>query len=303
VVVGLALMIFVVGPLVLFVMVALAGGTPEARPTRGPTQGPTSQPTNHSRYDGTPDLHPDEPPMPTTMDEVYKILESSPLYSQSLSPTECTVADIDLARASVPVIEDHLNSFVNCLMGAWIEPVNSAGFTLPHPSVTVYTTEVTSPCGKLPMHNAVYCSADQQIYYAKDLVEVFDGNDLRLVAEAVMAHEFGHEVQYRTMILISGAVLEATADTESDAFGWSRRLELQADCLAGVFLNSISDSAGLTGDDRQRIITMFTSLGSKNPYEDDHGSGANRSHWTRQGLGSMTPGACMTFTAPADAVG
>jgi len=303
VVITLAVLFFVVGPLVTFVLIALASADPEARnrPTNGPTQ--HTNPTNHSDYNGTPDLNPDDPPMPQTMNEVYQILESSPLYSQTLSPTQCTIADIDLVNASVPVIEDHLNAFVNCLMSAWIDPVNSAGFSLPHPSVTVYTTEVTTPCGKLPMHNAVYCSADQQIYYAKDLVEVFDGGDLRLVAEAVMAHEFGHEIQYRTMILISGAVLQNEADTEAEAFGWSRRIELQADCLAGVYLNSISQSAGITGDDRQRIINMFTTLGSSRPFEDDHGSGANRAYWTGVGLGSMSPGSCSTFTAPADDVG
>jgi len=250
-----------------------------------------------------PDLHPDDPPVPTTYAQVHQTLESSPLYSQSLSPTGCSITAIDLATAPVSQIEDHLNGFVDCLVAAWSPPVTAAGFELPRPSVTVYTTQATSPCGDLPMENASYCSADQQIYYADDLVDAF-GSDLsakRFVAESVLAHEFGHEVQYRTMILVSAAVLESGATTD-DQMDLSRRIEMQADCFAGVFLHSVSGSADLTATDQQNIISLFTDIGGTTPYSDDHGTGTNRARWAAQGLASTTPGACVTFTAPADAV-
>lgn len=306
--IGLAAVLFIVGPLV--VLVVTAATRPDVTtnprpPASSASDGPTgsTSPTSYSTYSGTPDPFPDDPPVPTTYAQVHQILESSPLYSQRLAATQCQIPDVDLASASTREIETHLNKYVSCLMAAWDTPVRSAGFSLPHPSVTVYTTEVTSPCGDLPMQNAIYCSADQQIYYAKDLASVFPRNhSLRLVGEAVIAHEFAHAVQYRTMILMSAAALEAIATTEPEEFDLSRRLEMQADCFAGVFLNSISDSAGLSTADRQRVLDLFTTLGGTVPYDDDHGTGANRAYWTSQGLGSLRLQTCTTFTAPADRV-
>jgi predicted metalloprotease len=232
------------------------------------------------------------------------MLESNPLYAQSLSATRCSITTIDLANAPVSAIEKHMNEFVNCLMVAWYAPVTSAGFELPHPSVTVYTSPITSPCGDLPTYNAVYCTADQQIYYAKDLIEAFPPNlqTMRFLAESVIAHEFGHEIQYRTMILVSAFLLGEDSD-DAGALDLSRRVEMQADCLAGVFLASVADSTTLTSTDERNIVALFTSIGTTGLYEDDHGSGANRGYWTAQGLASTTPGVCTTFTAPDDLVG
>jgi predicted metalloprotease len=243
--------------------------------------------------------------MPQTYAEVDRMLKTNPLYSQSLPPTSCSIADIDLTRASITQIELHLNTFVDCLMATWRPPVIGAGFELPHPSVTVYARETTSACGALPMENAVYCSADQQIYFARDLIDAFPHNyqTMRFMAEAVLAHEFGHTVQYRTMILISETVLQEDATTKAAENDLSRRLEMQADCFAGLFFNAVAVSTELTNDDRQNITGLYTTLGGTTAYSDDHGTGANRAHWLGQGLMSTTPSSCSTFTAAASSVG
>ena len=309
VVVALAAVFFVVAPLVVAAVSAVRQPTHpgQARAADGQAGQPTESTTPTGRPTRSPapaDTHPDDPPVPSTYAEVYQTLESSPLYDQALPPTQCSLTDIDLATASVPAVEEHLNGFVDCLMAVWSGPVADAGFELPRPSVTVYTAAITSPCGELDMTNAAYCTADQQIYYADDLVEIFPSDlwTMRFTTESVLAHEFGHEIQYRTMILTSAAVLAADASTD-DQMDLSRRTEMQADCFAGVFLNSVSGSVGMTTQERQRIVTLFTDLGGTTPYEDDHGTGAHRAAWVTKGLASTTPGVCSTYTAPADSVG
>lgn len=272
---------------------------PPPRPTYA-TSGSTA-----GRYTpSTPDTRPDDPPFPSTYAEIDQMLEDNPLYAQNLIPTQCTIAQIDLVNAPVAQVEDHMNRFVDCLMDAWYPPVANAGFELPHPSVTVYSTVINTACGQLPMYNAIYCSADQQIYYAQNLIEAFPSSvqTMRLLAESVIAHEFGHAVQYRTMILMSEAILEDDAVSDEDEMDLSRRLEMQADCFSGLFFNSIWQSAGLTTTDENNLATLFTWLGGTTPYSDDHGTGANRANWAAQGLDSTTPGTCDTFTAPADQV-
>ncbi len=267
-----------------------------------PMSGNTGAPGRYTP--GPPDLDPNEPPSPRTYDEIHEMLERNPLYAQALVPTDCTVTTIDLVHGSTSEIEEYMNQFIGCLMSAWYGPVVDAGFELPRPSVTVYTSEITSACGELPMYNAVYCTADQQIYYARDLIEALP-NDLRnarFLAESIIAHEFGHTLQYRTMILMSEAIMEVDAASDSEKFDLSRRLEMQADCFAGLFLNSVTESTQLSADDEHNIIAAFTALGGTTPYDDDHGTGANRAYWTAQGLESTLPGICGTFLAPAHQV-
>jgi len=272
--------------------------------TSGPSSTSPNLPGSDQYTPGPPDLYPDDPPYPQTDAQVDQILASSALYSQSMIPTECEITVIDLANAPVADIEDHMNEFVDCLMAAWYPPVVDSGFTLPHPSVTVYTHAINSACGQLDMYNAEYCTADQQIYYAQNLIEAFPSSfqAMRFLAESIIAHEFGHAVQYRTMIMTSEVYREYDAATDDEAMDYSRRLEMQADCFAGSFFNSVAASTDLTGSDETNIVQIFTLLGGTKPYDDDHGMGVNRAYWVGEGLHDWNVGACNTFIAPDDQV-
>ncbi len=272
---------------------------------RDPTPTGGVSPPVAGRYTpGPPDTNPNDPPMPQTYDDVAAALEYNQLYSQNLPTTHCVISDIDPVNASAGHIEAHLNDFVVCLMYAWHDPVADAGFELTRPSVTVYSTEITTACGELPRHNAVYCTADQQIYYARNLIDVFPSEmqTMRFLPESIIGHEFAHSVQFRTMILISEMVLEFDALSEAEAYDYSRRLEMQADCFTGLFFNSVADSTSLGPSDEQNIAAIFNYLGSSQPYEDDHGSGTNRANWATLGLAATSPGVCGTFTVPSDQV-
>jgi predicted metalloprotease len=163
---------------------------------------------------------------------------------------------------------------------------------------------MTSACGELPAANAVYCTADQQIYYSIDLVRAFPQvvRTMRFLAASVMAHEFAHAVQFRTMILMSQEVLSYTAEEVAEQRELSRRLEMQADCFSGLFLRAVADSTSLTASDERDIATIFAVLGGTEPGADDHGLGVNRAAWATTGLSTLDVGVCQTFSADPDTV-
>ncbi len=235
---------------------------------------------------------------------------ASPLYAQSVpNPTRCTVTAIDLSAASEAELQAHMSDVVACLMRVWDITVTKAGFEMPRPPVVVYSASISTSCGKLPTMNAAYCGSDQKIYYSTDLPQAIPNRlrSSRFIVEAVVAHEFGHAVQARTGILTAAHSLEDAATTEADSHEWSRRMELQADCFAGLFIRSVSKSAGMKQQDLDNVAALMVSFGddslSKNSSVDGgHGLGTTRQYWMQLGLASTAVNVCNTFTAPASDV-
>lgn len=257
------------------------------------------------------DTNPPALPEPETYGEAEDLLTSNRLYDQTVAkPVQCQMSDIDLSRASKDQLQSHLNELTGCLMRVWGPTLKSAGYTAVRPSVTIYSGSVTTQCGKLPDENAVYCGADQQIYYAADLPDLIPSElqNSKFITESVIAHEFGHAVQARSGMLISESALADQAESKSTQYSLSRRLEQQADCFAGEFLSSISQSTGMTTTDLTNIQKLFYSFGDDqltgNPYVvGNHGHGEDRAGWMNSGMTTPQLGrACNTFTAPATSV-
>ncbi len=256
-----------------------------------------------------PDFNPPDLPVPDTYEEASTWLDDNAIYAQSVPvPTDCTVPYLNTATASSAELEKHLTKLTGCLWGVWDPPMTAAGFTLPRPPVTVYTSHVTTPCGDAESGNAFYCAADQHIYYATDLYSILP-KDLQtkpFVSEVVMAHEFGHAIQARTGILISEKAL-AQKLTSSEGKEMSRRTEVQADCMAGLFTNAVSKASKLEGADLDNLRSLVFNIGDdiltgKSTYEGDHGWGKNRRAWFVIGLENSSIGSCNSYTAPSGKV-
>ena len=151
--------------------------------------------------------------------------------------------------------------------------------------------------------------ADQRIYYAKPLPKIFpkDLQGQKFLMEMVLAHEFGHAIQYRTGIGISSMALEQKATTKAAANVYSRRLEMQADCMAGIWVNSVGDSQGLSNSDLDALKQIAYNIGDdvltgKQNIDEGHGLGRSRQGWFTTGLGSSQVGVCNTWVAPASSV-
>lgn len=265
---------------------------------------------NESYTPPDPDLNPPELPSVSTVEEAKTTVNNNALYAQTVAgPTHCQVPAINLSSTSSASLKSYLTTVVGCLMAVWNEPVNKAGYVLPRPPVIVYSSPITTGCGKLETENAVYCGADQKIFYASDLPSILPSElqDQRFVVEMIVAHEFGHAVQARTGILISFNGLESNSATTSSKHDLSRRGELQADCLSGLFINSVSKSTGLTKSDLANISATARAIGDdtlsgKASIDGTHGLAANRQYWMEMGMASTTVAACNTFTAPDDFV-
>lgn len=218
-----------------------------------------------------------------------------------------TGADID-ARAECRFV-----AFENSVQDFWTDEFARRGATYVPASFNVFTGGVSTGCGSASSAmGPFYCPQDQGVYLDLGFFEVLEsqlgatGGDF---AEAyVVAHELGHHVQHITGM--SGQVSEREG-AESDGV----RLELQADCLAGVWayhatrtdtasgggpiITAISDediaeaidAAETVGDDYIQTRTQ----GNVTPETWTHGSSEQRARWFRTGLDSGDLDDCDTF--------
>ena len=280
--------------------------SPSPAPTEPTPEPPQPDPTTVPE----PDLSPPDLPEPTTYTEATEWMESNLVYAESTRvPTECVVKPVG-AKASADQLEEHLNELTACLWLVWDPPLTRAGFELPRPPVTVYSSSITTRCGKIDDVNAVYCGGDQRIYYSIDVLESLPSSvrSAPFVADAVVAHEFGHAIQARTGILISETLHEQrSTTTKSKALDLSRRLEQQADCFSGMFTNAVASANGLDANELKTLQTLFYNFGddvlSGDPgYVGNHGSGAARKRWFTAGETTDQLQTCNAFVAKASEV-
>jgi uncharacterized protein len=255
-----------------------------------------------------PDKNPPPLPLPKTYEEATQFIVKNPFYDQSAPlPVRCNSQPINVGTASDDQLKSHFEGLMECLLRVWQPPVTKAGFIIVRPTVTIYSTEITTKCGKSGV-NAFYCSGDQQVYYSNKLDdEIPIVRDNKWAAEVVMAHEFGHALQARTGILISAHALGANSNDQNTELEFSRRLETQADCFSGMFVRAVSQSLGVQQSDLDGIEQTYIAVGDdtltgKPDIVGDHGHAANRKYWGDMGIGTSAVGKCNTFVAPKSLV-
>jgi uncharacterized protein len=154
-----------------------------------------------------------------------------------------------------------------------------------------------------------YCPADRRVYI--DL-SFYAALERRLGAAGdfaqayVIAHEIGHHVQ--NLDGTSGQVQRAVSSRQRGAGGLSVRLELQADCYAGVWAHDAQQRGLLEVGDIEEAMTAAAAIGDDrlqqmgrgtvSPERFTHGTSAQRVHWFRRGYERGDPGACDSFSGP-----
>lgn len=206
--------------------------------------------------------------------------------------------------------EDVEGEFVTKILGTtedtWREEFAAEGQDYREPGLVLYDRATPTACGMgSSAVGPFYCPADGKIYLD---TEFFDALSQRFGAEGdfarayVIAHEVGHHVQ--NLLGISDAVRRRQQRvSQSDANRLSVMLELQADCLAGVWGSSHRDllepgdveeglgAAAAIGDD----MMQRRAGRSVQPESWTHGSSEQRAEWLRRGLETGDPDACDTF--------
>ena len=252
-----------------------------------------------------PDLSPPPIPMTKSSAEAKQWTDENAFYAQTVpQPIRCDASRVDdVPNASDSQVQAHLDALTACLMRTWATPMSAAGFTAVRPSVTIYGQYVDTGCGELDYINAVYCAADQQVYYSRQLFELVpEVQDKNSVAvDFVIAHEFGHAIQARTGILYGRAIQQQDA-TKSAALQINRRFEMQADCFSGMFMRSVAQSLALDAADVTTIKQSLRAVGDPANKEGDHGQADNREFWGLTGFATDRVASCNTYAASADQV-
>ena len=195
----------------------------------------------------------------------------------------------------------------------WHEIFAAAGRRYEEPTLVMFTGTTRSACGMgQAAMGPFYCPADRKAYIDLSFYE-----DMRTRFRApgdfaqayVIAHEVGHHVQ--NLLGISGEVRRRqSALGQADANQLSVRLELQADCLAGVWANRTEKATGfLEAGDVEEALNAAAAIGDDRlqrqsrgtvvPESFTHGTSAQRQRWFRTGLATGDPDSCDTFAAKA----
>jgi predicted metalloprotease len=190
--------------------------------------------------------------------------------------------------------------------GLWRREFEAAGKPYTPARKVIFRDQVQTACGTQSAQvGPFYCPADHGVYLD---IRFFDalshhaGVRFGDLAQAyVVAHEMGHHVQ--TLLGITQAVRAADAHDPAGKNLRSVRLELQADCLAGVWIHSRYHRGQVTPADFENALAAAAAVGddfgvasgSVSPENWSHGTSAQRQHWLTRGFQQGRPGACDTF--------
>jgi predicted metalloprotease len=189
----------------------------------------------------------------------------------------------------------------------WGGVFQASGEPMPQPGVVLFSDAVDTECGAASSAvGPFYCPLDQTIYldlgFYDQLQSRFGAEGGPFAEMYVVAHEYGHHIQ--------NLLGNLNAGRDTGAEGGAVRVELQADCYAGVwggnavdtgFLEPLSrdqiaqalDAASVIGDDRIQEQTQ----GQVNPETWTHGSSEQRVQWLTRGLEAKDLNSCDTFNA------
>ena len=217
------------------------------------------------------------------------------------------------ARSLPSQDENRLADFVSVVLAdtedTWSEIFQAKGGSYQRPHLVLFTDAVQSACGNASAATGpFYCPADRKVYidlgfYSELKQNLNSPGDF---AQAyVIAHEIGHHVQ--NLLGINDKIQRARSRlSEVENNRLSVKLELQADCLAGVWANHANkmrqilepgdieealNAASMIGDDR----LQRRSRGYVTPDSFTHGSSEQRVQWFRQGFQTGDLQKCNTF--------
>jgi predicted metalloprotease len=230
--------------------------------------------------------------------------------ADATSPSVGTTTSQPVPRGPEDERQVQFVSFVlDDVQKTWAQAFSQVNRPYPHAKLVLFSDVTRSGCGFAEgASGPFYCPEDQKVYidlgFYQELQTRF-GAPGEFAQAYVIAHEVGHHVQ--NLLGIDAKMRQLQAREPSRSNELSVRLELQADCLAGVWGYSTEQrnileqgdvesglaAAAAVGDDRlQRQAS-----GRVNPEKWTHGSSEQRVAWFRRGLSAGRIDACDTFSS------
>ena len=231
-----------------------------------------------------------------------------------------TVGSSDLPGNVKPGTVEFVTAAFDDIQTSWEKQFAASGKTYTRAKLVLFRNAVTTGgCGSAQSGTGpFYCPGDSKLYldrgFFDELASKF-GAPGDFAQAYVIAHETGHHVQ--NLLGISAKVSQLEQQHPNDRNAYSVRLELQADCFAGVWAHAASQetvlddsgkqvavlepgdideglrAAASVGDD---YIQKNLGSGQVNPETWTHGSSAQRQKWFKQGYTTGNPDTCDTFT-------
>ncbi len=217
--------------------------------------------------------------------------------------------------AQKPPADDRMAKFVGTVLAdtedVWKDVFTKGGATYKEPKLVLFRGATPTACGQgEAAMGPFYCPGDQKVYIDLNFYETLKnklGAPGEFAQAYVIAHEVGHHVQ--NLLGISGKMEQMrgrVSQTEYNAL--SVRLELQADCFAGVWANKAQESRKiLEGGDIEAAMNAAAKIGDDAlqrsaggrvvPESFTHGTSAQRTKWFNNGLQNGSVKGCDTFSA------
>ena len=215
-----------------------------------------------------------------------------------------------------PQANDEASQFVSTILAStedvWSKAFQQSGNQYPAPKLVLFSGMVGSACGRASSAvGPFYCPGDRQVYLDTSFF-----NDMRTklgaggdFAEAyVIAHEVGHHIQTVTGVSAKVDELRSRGASMEGDNGLGVRMELQADCYAGVWANQAqAQNQWLESGDVEEALNTASAIGDDRlqqqgqgrvvPDSFTHGTSQQRVRWFQAGFQSGDPGTCDTFKA------
>jgi uncharacterized protein len=230
------------------------------------------------------------------------------LLSNTGVSTGQTVSQPDTQRDAR---EDPLVQFISFVLDdtqkTWAGILQARGIPYRHAKLVLFRDATSSGCGTAQSATGpFYCPADEKVYidlgFYDELQRRF-GAPGQFAQAYVLAHELGHHVQ--NLLGIERKVRSLQGQNPGAGNALSVRMELQADCFAGIWAKSTQQrnlldagdvesalgAAAAVGDDRLQRM----SRGQVSPDSFTHGSSAQRTEWFQRGMSGGTIEGCNTF--------
>jgi predicted metalloprotease len=208
--------------------------------------------------------------------------------------------------------EDELKAFSSSVLAntedVWGEVFRQKGQQYRRPKLVLFTGRIQSPCGiSTSAVGPFYCPGDEKVYidlsFYRELKSRFRAPG-DFAQAYVIAHEVGHHIQKITGTMDKVDSMRGRG-SEREANDLSVRLELQADCYAGVWAQYAQKKGDLEAGDIEEALNAATAIGDDRlqkegqgyvvPDSFTHGTSAQRMRWFRQGVQTGDIRQCDTF--------
>lgn len=218
--------------------------------------------------------------------------------------------------AHKPAVNDKTAIFVSKILAetedTWGEAFAAKGKEYHNPKLVLFTGSTTTACGNgAAAMGPFYCPLDSKIYidlsFFSELQNRFHAPG-EFAQAYVLAHEVGHHVQNLLGISAKVNAIKQQASSKAEANAASVKLELQADCFAGVWARRTdSQKHILEPGEIEQAIAAATAIGDDTlqkkavgyavPETFTHGSSGQRVGWFKHGMETGDPAQCNIFTA------